>query len=125
MSFSDQNADFSARNNPESYDLTDDTINFLTTTGAGVSDGTKISSAYDLCNQIVDITTPPHSGAQGVDVAVDQDVLGHGDPFRTLATASENSPQARRCSPSAPRPLSVSRYVRLLLPCTTDHSLDR
>ena len=41
---SDQNADYSARNDPETYDLTDDTLNFLTTTGAGVSDGSLITS---------------------------------------------------------------------------------
>ena len=42
---SDQNADYSARNNVESYDLTDDTLNFLQTTGAGASDGSIITSA--------------------------------------------------------------------------------
>ena len=85
----------------------------------------RVQVVFHLCHQIFDIATPPHLGAERIEIAVDQDVLGHGDPFNTLATASENSPQARRCSPSAPRPRSVSRYVRLLLPCTTDHSLDR
>mgnify|MGYP001593832392 CR=1 FL=1 len=41
---SDQNADYSLKNNPESYDLTDDTINFRQTTGAGTSDGSIITS---------------------------------------------------------------------------------
>ena len=41
---SDQNVDYSAINNAESYDLTDDTLNFLQTTGAGSSDGTIITS---------------------------------------------------------------------------------
>jgi len=40
---SNQNADYSAKNNPESYDLTDDTINFRQTTGAGASDGSIIT----------------------------------------------------------------------------------
>lgn len=41
---SDQNIDYSAINNVASYDLTDDTLNFLQTTGAGTSDGTIISA---------------------------------------------------------------------------------
>lgn len=41
---SDQNIDYSAINDAESYDLTDDTLNFLQTTGAGTSDGTIITS---------------------------------------------------------------------------------
>ena len=41
---SDQNVDFSNINDAEIYDLTDNTLNFLQTTGAGTSDGTKITS---------------------------------------------------------------------------------
>lgn len=41
---SDYNVDYSALNNAESYDLTDDTINFLQTTGVGTSSGFIITA---------------------------------------------------------------------------------
>lgn len=50
--FSDQNADYSAINDPESYDLTDDTLNFLTTTGEGASDGSIMTSATVIGDSI-------------------------------------------------------------------------
>ena len=78
--FSNQNADYSARNDPESYDLTDDTLNFLTTTGAGASDGTVITSATVVGDSI-------YVGKEGVNA-----VVGH--LFRVYRTGNPALPYA-------------------------------
>ena len=77
---SDQNADYSARNDPESYDLTDDTLNFLTTTGAGVSDGTVTTSATVIGDSI-------YIGKEGINA-----VVGH--LFRIYRTGDPALPYA-------------------------------
>lgn len=77
---SDQNVDFSARNDPESYDTTDDTLNFLTTTGAGASDGSIITSWTVVGDSV-------YIGKEGANA-----IVGH--LFRIYRTGEPSTPYA-------------------------------
>lgn len=98
--FSDQNADWSARNDPTVWDLTDDTLNFLGVSGAGVVDRTVTTGARVAGDAI-------YVGKEGINAPV-------GHMFRIYKTGDARQYAFERIETGGIAPISQQAF--LLLP---------
>lgn len=97
--FSDQNADWSARNDPTVWDLTDDTLNFLRITGAGVTDRTIVTGAR-LANDAI------YVGKEGLNAP-------SGRMYRILRTGDEREYDFESIETGGIAPISQQAFIVL------------